>query len=146
MVAEYIFKSGFSLFRFWALFAKPEKLDKARDMYVNGKFVYCIADSVDSAREMIIKDCNELNIACKSVELTQPITTKNSDLKYLSSPSETLGYDGAVTAKTENAKQVLELMDSVEDGPERYREFVAQVANKANVPASQVEKELEPFI
>ena len=146
MIADYIFKSGFSLFRFWALFTQPVKFDKERDFSVNGQFIYCIANSADSAKDMIIEHYNALSISCKSVELTQPITTKNSDLKYLYEPSKTLGYNGVVTPKTENAQKVLQLMDSVDDGESRYNEFVKQVSDETNVPLSQIKEELEPFI
>jgi hypothetical protein len=48
--------------------------------------------------------------------------------------------------KSENAKRVLQLMDSFEDGQERYCEFVDQVAQEANMTKEALEAELEPFI
>lgn len=48
--------------------------------------------------------------------------------------------------KTPNAKRVLQLMDSDEDGDERYDEFVELVAREAGISILQLESELEPFI
>lgn len=51
-----------------------------------------------------------------------------------------------MTIKTANAQRVLQLMDSCEDGSERYREFVNLVAKEANITTKQLEEELNPFI
>ncbi|WP_415912532.1 hypothetical protein [Neptuniibacter sp. QD37_11] len=51
-----------------------------------------------------------------------------------------------MTEKTKGAQKVLQLMDSVEDGENRYREFVDQVAQEDGITVAQLEKELEPFI
>lgn len=48
--------------------------------------------------------------------------------------------------KTQGAQQVLELMDSQEDGADRYCEFVELVSNETGVTIAQLNKELEPFI
>lgn len=48
--------------------------------------------------------------------------------------------------KSENASKVLQLMDTYIDGPERYHEFVNQVAAEANISVETLEAELEPFI
>lgn len=48
--------------------------------------------------------------------------------------------------KSSSAKKVLQLMDSEEDGQDRYMEFVKRVAKEDNISISQLEKELEPFI
>ena len=51
-----------------------------------------------------------------------------------------------MTIKTANAQRVLQLMDSCEDGQDRYREFVIQVSTNAKMSYAQLEKELDPFI
>lgn len=48
--------------------------------------------------------------------------------------------------KTEGAQRVLSLMDSVEDGEERYCEFVKKVAKEMEITAEKLDLELEPFI
>lgn len=48
--------------------------------------------------------------------------------------------------KTKSASKVLKLMDSEEDGPDRYKEFVKKVAKEDKISVKQLEKELEPFI
>jgi hypothetical protein len=48
--------------------------------------------------------------------------------------------------KSINAKRVLSLMDSCEDGQDRYLEFVLLVANEAGVTREAVEAEVSPFI
>jgi len=51
-----------------------------------------------------------------------------------------------MTIKTANAKRVLQLMDSVEDGDSRYNEFVLLVSNESGNSVSKIEKELENWI
>jgi Ca2+-binding EF-hand superfamily protein len=48
--------------------------------------------------------------------------------------------------KTENAAKVLQLMDSTEDGGDRYNEFVSLIAKENGISVSQLEAELDPFI
>jgi hypothetical protein len=48
--------------------------------------------------------------------------------------------------KSKNAKRVLQLMDSEEDGGNRYQEFVKLVSEESGDPIQSIEKELEPFI
>lgn len=48
--------------------------------------------------------------------------------------------------KTLNASKVLRLMDSVDDGQDRYCEFVKQVADQAGITIDALDAELEPFI
>ncbi|MGR5296863.1 hypothetical protein ACPV5U_19625 [Vibrio mediterranei] len=48
--------------------------------------------------------------------------------------------------KSANAKKVLQLMDSCQDGQDRYQEFVRLVAKDANISIEVLEAELEPFI
>ncbi len=49
-------------------------------------------------------------------------------------------------AKTAEAKQVLQLMDSCDDGDNRCVEFIKQVSEKSGKSYEQISKELEPFI
>ena len=51
-----------------------------------------------------------------------------------------------MTIKTPNAKRVLQLMDSYEDGANRYCEFIKLVSKEANITTEQLEEELNPFI
>lgn len=48
--------------------------------------------------------------------------------------------------KSNSVIRVLQLMDSFEDGQERYAEFVTQVANEDNVSIEQLEQELNQYI
>jgi hypothetical protein len=48
--------------------------------------------------------------------------------------------------KSENAKRVLQLMDSCEDGYSRYQEFVKKVSLEYGISIEQLERELVPFI
>lgn len=48
--------------------------------------------------------------------------------------------------KSAEAKRVLQLMDSFDDGNGRYTEFVQQVSNETNISVEELNKELEPFI
>lgn len=52
----------------------------------------------------------------------------------------------ATPIKTKNAKRVLQLMDSEDDGDSRYQEFVALVSKETGVSIEQLEQELDPFI
>ncbi|MBD77971.1 MAG: hypothetical protein CL840_03370 [Crocinitomicaceae bacterium] len=146
MIAEYVFKTGFELLHFWAEFVTPTDFGKNDGVSVNGQFIHCISDDVEKARVMIDEHYKSIGVSCKEIELVKPRTTKNSDLKYLSNPTQVLGYDGAVTAKTESAKKVLQLMDSEEDGGCRYQEFVRQVSNEDGISYEQLEAELDPFV
>ena len=51
-----------------------------------------------------------------------------------------------ISHKSAAASRVLKLMDSDEDGQDRYGEFVAQVAKEAQINVEQLESELVPFI
>lgn len=48
--------------------------------------------------------------------------------------------------KSDSVTRVLQLMDSCEDGQERYVEFMAQVASEDNVSVEQLETELNQYI
>ncbi|MFA0882291.1 hypothetical protein NHG76_16605 [Vibrio cholerae] len=48
--------------------------------------------------------------------------------------------------KSDSVARVLQLMDSCEDGQERYAELVAQVASEDNVSVEQLETELNQYI
>ena len=48
--------------------------------------------------------------------------------------------------KSANVSRVLQLMDFCVDGDGRYREFVKQVAEEANISVAVLEADLEPFI
>lgn len=48
--------------------------------------------------------------------------------------------------KTDNAKEVLQLLDSHEDAPDNLCGIVEDVAKKAGISKAQLLKELEPFI
>lgn len=48
--------------------------------------------------------------------------------------------------KTAEAQRVLQLMDSTEDGADRYSEFVRLVAKESGKSIAQIEEELDPFI
>ncbi len=48
--------------------------------------------------------------------------------------------------KSDSVTRVLQLMDSCEDGQERYAEFVALVASEDNVSVKQLETELNQYI
>ncbi len=48
--------------------------------------------------------------------------------------------------KTNNAQRVLQLMDSEENGNNRYQEFVKLVAKDVGISTQQLGSELEPFI
>jgi len=51
-----------------------------------------------------------------------------------------------MNVKSANAKRVLQLMDSCEDGEGRYSEFVKLVAHESNVSIESLNAELELFI
>jgi len=57
-----------------------------------------------------------------------------------------LGFKKVEDTKSSNAKRVLQLMDSCEDGASRYMEFVKLVSSEANVTIESLEVELEPYI
>lgn len=48
--------------------------------------------------------------------------------------------------KSENAKRVLQLMDSCEDGDSRYQEFIRKISLEYGISIEKLEYELEPFI
>lgn len=48
--------------------------------------------------------------------------------------------------KSDCVTRVLQLMDSCEDGQERFTEFVAQVASENNVSVEELETELNQYI
>jgi hypothetical protein len=49
-------------------------------------------------------------------------------------------------ARTNEASRVLNLMESEEDGPARYCEFVKLVSFESGVPIDQLERDLRPFV
>ena len=51
-----------------------------------------------------------------------------------------------MTIKTSNAKRVLKLMDSCEDGDGRYCEFVKQVSIETGDSVEKINQELENWI
>lgn len=146
MIAEYVFKQGFNLHRFFARFTESTDFGKKDGVHVNGQYIHAIAQSVDDAKAMIDAYYAMSGIKCEEIELVQPVTTTNDDLKRLLNPTQVLGYDLGVYAKTASAKKVLQLMDSEEDGDCRYQEFVRQVSIEDCIPYEQLEAELEPFI
>ncbi len=146
MIAEHVFKKGFELTHFWAEFVSPTDFGNPLSAEVNGQFIYCISQSVETSRVMVDEHYKSIGVACAEIKLIEPKTTKNSDIKYLSHPSKILGYSEGVIPKTVNAKKVLRMMDSEEDGDSRYQEFVSIVANEAGITTAQLDKELEPFI
>lgn len=74
-----------------------------------------------------------------------------SDAEWQEEMGEFLNNSDGLSAqekavKTQGAQKVLELMDSQEDGADRYCEFVELVSNETGVTIAQLNKELEPFI
>ena len=146
MIAEHIFKKGFELTHFWAEFVSPTDFGNPLSAEVNGQFIYCISQDIETSRAMVDKHYKSIGIACKEIELIEPKSTKNSDIKYLSRPSQILGYSDGVIPKTVNAQKVLQMMDNEDDGDSRYQEFVRVVASEAGIPVSQLNDELAHFI
>ena len=48
--------------------------------------------------------------------------------------------------KFKSLTKFLRLLDSCEDGPDRYQEFLARVANEDNITVDQLERYVEPYI
>jgi hypothetical protein len=59
---------------------------------------------------------------------------------------EMIGISKVSPVKTAEAKQVLQLMDSCDDGDNRCVEFIKQVSEKSGKSYDQISKELEQFI
>lgn len=146
MVAEHVFKKGFELTHFWAEFVSPTDFGNPLSAEVNGQFIYCISQDIETSRVMVDEHYKSIGIACAEIKLVEPKTTKNSDIEYLSRPSQILGYSEGVTPKTVNAQKVLQMMDREDDGDSRYQEFVGIVANEAGIPVSQLDDELAYFV
>ncbi len=146
MVVEHVFKKGFELTHFWAEFTAPTDFGNKYSAEVNGQFIYCISQDVDTSRMMVDEHYKSIGVSVAEIKLIEPKTTKNSDIEYLSRPSQILGYSEGVIPKTANAQKVLQMMDAEEDGDSRYQEFVGIVANEAGITTAQLDKELDPFI
>jgi len=146
-VAEYLFNKGYTLNQFWAEFEESSTLGDGK-VFINGQYIHCIANTFDIAKQMIEVYYKSLDVgvSVKEALLVKPQTTTNEDLKYLNNPREILGFEQGVVVKTENAQRVLQLMDSEEDGSQKYSEFVVQVSNDAGITKEHLEIELEPFV
>ena len=48
--------------------------------------------------------------------------------------------------KTRAAEKVLEMMDAVEDGGDRFSEFLDSVSKELCIPKEQIKEELKKFI
>lgn len=146
MVVEHVFKKGFELTHFWAEFVSPTDFGNKHSATVDGQFIYCISQSVETSRIMVDEYYKSIGVSVAEIKLIEPKSTKNSDIEYLSRPSQILGYSEGVIPKTVNAQKVLQMMDSEEDGDSRYQEFVRVVASESGITIAQLEQELAPFM
>ena len=146
MKEEFFFKKGFSLYRFFATFTEATNFGDDTASKVNAQHIYCIAQDPDAAKKMIAEHYQTMGIICTLIEEVLPPSVTNDYLPYIDKPKETLGFTDGVTVKTERAKKVLQLMDSNEDAPEHYQQFVQQIASEFKISKEQLEAELEPFI
>lgn len=146
MVVEHVFKKGFELAHFWAEFVTPTDFGSPLSVTVNGQFIYCISQDIETSRVMVDEYYKSIGVSLAEVKLVEPKSTKNSDINYLYNPSQILGYSEGVIPKTDGAQKVLQMMDSEEDGESRYQEFVDIVASESGITTAQLDKELDPFI
>jgi len=146
MVVEHIFKKGFELAHFWAEFVSPTDFGNPLNATVDGQFIYCISQDIETSRVMVDEHYKSIGVSLAEIKLVTPKSTKNSDINYLSNPSQILGYREGVIPKTAGAQKVLQMMDNEEDGESRYREYVETVAKNEGINIAALEKMLEPFI
>ncbi len=119
---HYQYRTGYSLFQVKATFAEPQNIPTESDrnhkypLKVNCRFSYCISTDSNSACERTREYYEAQGIECASVALTEPHTTKNSDLKRRPKPHEVLGFQEGILSSHQQHTGVITMSQTITEG------------------------------
>ncbi len=136
-IASYHTKEGFTHYAFYV-----EIENKNNEGHIpHGVQIFAVAKTATDAKAMVEEHFQNIHVV-----YTQVTQMPGCDFVRQENPSQTLGFNKAVSIKTILAQQVLEMMDSFDDGESKYQESVSLVALQAGITKKQLHNQLNDFI